>query len=421
MHSCGKSARVKRDTRIQVATAQANGRDSTPLRYPFRTLGVRFAEFFWAKNEYDSTLMDLNIFFFFNISFLLLRAFKSRIFELASTGPTRLPNNRLLPITYYVGNKVCARGNRFPYIVAGPFYCYLYSSLFLVLYFPNVDFEQSFTKSEFSLLLADGVEWFHNDVKVDPRQHGRIRYSKKKYVKQGIAFDERRFSSKLPLDLYRNSIAIDPRASDWWTRHQKWLLGDDCQSGLLLPKNCKATRPMTITITRSTLRLFTPRKRKAISQWPKTEKTCPVRTRHPLMTPLGLRRLSATVTYKCPADGIYLFLFFFLWNVYLEFYANFTIDLWAATGYPKPEIVWTKDGGPIKRHLGSAKMQKWSLELEEATTYDSGNCTCTVSNSHGSVSFTFEVLIQGIASIKTRFSFIALYTQRWGIGRWGGA
>ena len=72
----------------------------------------------------------------------------------------------------------------------------------------------------------------------------------------------------------------------------------------------------------------------------------------------------------------------------------------------------TKDGGPIKRHLGSTKMQKWSLELEEATTYDSGNCTCTVSNSHGSVSFTFKLLIQGIASIKTRFSFIALYTQR---------
>ena len=43
-------------------------------------------------------------------------------------------------------------------------------------------------------LAGHGVEWFHNDVKVDPRQHGRIRYSKKKYVKQGIEFDERRFS-----------------------------------------------------------------------------------------------------------------------------------------------------------------------------------------------------------------------------------
>ena len=64
-------------------------------------------------------------------------------------------------------------------------------------------------------------------------------------------------------------------------------------------------------------------------------------------------------------------------------------------GYPKPEITWTKDGEAIKRHLGSAKQQKWSLEFEEATTYDSGNYTCTVSNPHGTISFTFKLLIQG--------------------------
>lgn len=77
-----------------------------------------------------------------------------------------------------------------------------------------------------------------------------------------------------------------------------------------------------------------------------------------------------------------------------------------ATGYPKPVIVWTKDGGPIKRHLGSAKAQKWSLELEDATTYDSGNYTCTVSNAHGSISFTFKLLIQGIVFL---FYFIKLF------------
>lgn len=64
-------------------------------------------------------------------------------------------------------------------------------------------------------------------------------------------------------------------------------------------------------------------------------------------------------------------------------------------GFPKPEIAWTKDGAPIKRHLGTAKMQKWSLELEEATTYDSGNYTCTVTNAHGTASFTYRLLIQG--------------------------
>jgi hypothetical protein len=31
-------------------------------------------------------------------------------------------------------------------------------------------------------LAGHGVEWYHNDVRVDPRQHSRIRYAKKKYV-----------------------------------------------------------------------------------------------------------------------------------------------------------------------------------------------------------------------------------------------
>lgn len=48
-------------------------------------------------------------------------------------------------------------------------------------------------------------------------------------------------------------------------------------------------------------------------------------------------------------------------------------------------------------------MQKWSLELEEATTYDSGNYTCTASNAYGSVSFTYKLLIQG----KPRFFVLA--------------
>lgn len=29
-------------------------------------------------------------------------------------------------------------------------------------------------------LTGHGVEWYHNDVKIDPRQHERIRYMKKK-------------------------------------------------------------------------------------------------------------------------------------------------------------------------------------------------------------------------------------------------
>ena len=87
---------------------------------------------------------------------------------------------------------------------------------------------------------------------------------------------------------------------------------------------------------------------------------------------------------------------FFLLILVLDVFSTSTSD---------DEGRWSDQAAP-----GLDQDAKWSRE--EATTYDSGNCTCTVSNSHGSVSFTFEVLIQGIASIKTRFSFIALYTQR---------
>ena len=113
----------------------------------------------------------------------------------------------------------------------------------------------------------------------------------------------------------------------------------------------------------------------------------------------------STVTYKCPAEGISN-------NIYVfPRVSRWPFVCPPATGYPKPEIVWTKDGGPIKRHLGSAKLQKWSLELEEATTYDSGNYTCTVSNSHGSVSFTFKLLIQGKLLFLSNCLLLDIYTQ----------
>ena len=97
---------------------------------------------------------------------------------------------------------------------------------------------------------------------------------------------------------------------------------------------------------------------------------------------------------------------FEFWILNFEFWIlNFWI-LNFEIGFPKPEITWSKDGGPIERHLGSAKQQKWSLELEEATTYDSGNYTCTVSNDHGTATFTFKLMIQGTSTIINQFKFI---------------
>lgn len=123
----------------------------------------------------------------------------------------------------------------------------------------------------------------------------------------------------------------------------------------------------------------------------------------------------STVTYKCPADGMCYIGSFAFKYIHVPRVSRRPLVCPPATGYPKPEIVWTKDGGPIKRHLGSAKLQKWSLELEEATTYDSGNYTCTVSNSHGSVSFTFKLLIQGKLCFY-QIVYCLIYTQLVAVG-----
>lgn len=110
----------------------------------------------------------------------------------------------------------------------------------------------------------------------------------------------------------------------------------------------------------------------------------------------------STVTYKCPADGKSNY------SSANRDYVGELNNVLAHAGFPKPDIAWTKDGGPIKRHLGSAKMQKWSLELEGATTYDSGNYTCTVTNAHGTVSFTYKLLIQGKTVFFSRFAYVTL-------------
>ncbi|XP_046633062.1 fibroblast growth factor receptor 4-like isoform X1 [Daphnia pulicaria] len=228
-------------------------------------------------------------------------------------------------------------------------------------------------------LAGHGVEWYHNDVRVDPRQHSRIRYAKKKnsititFVESsdGGAWSIRPKSVRLmdpapkmtPWCNFTVIVKMDDDDVDAAAAEelQSDQADDDYHPHLfstpsLHPEEEESDFPMADDDVSGSTTL-------AADGKPQSPSFIRIKKMEAFMS--QVKPAGSTVTYKCPADG-----------------------------YPKPEIVWTKDGGPIKRHLGSAKLQKWSLELEEATTYDSGNYTCTVSNSHGSVSFTFKLLIQ---------------------------
>ncbi|XP_059352290.1 fibroblast growth factor receptor 4-like isoform X2 [Daphnia carinata] len=229
-------------------------------------------------------------------------------------------------------------------------------------------------------LAGNGLEWYHNDVKVKPREHSRIHYAKDKnsisisYVASidGGAWSVRPKRTRLmdpalkmtPWCNFTVIVKMDDDDVDSTAGEelQSDQAGEDYHPHSLFstpslhPEEEESDFPMADDDVSSSTSSDTDGK----PQPPSFIRLKKMETNMSQVKPA-----SSTVTYKCPADG-----------------------------YPKPEIVWTKDGGPIKRHLGSAKTQKWSLELEEATTYDSGNYTCTVSNLHGSVSFTFKLLIQ---------------------------
>lgn len=64
------------------------------------------------------------------------------------------------------------------------------------------------------------------------------------------------------------------------------------------------------------------------------------------------------------------------------------------TGNPTPVMTWSKNGEKTILH-GSLKRSKWSLTLEAIAQQDSGQYTCTASNIHGSLNFTFSLTVQG--------------------------
>lgn len=64
-------------------------------------------------------------------------------------------------------------------------------------------------------------------------------------------------------------------------------------------------------------------------------------------------------------------------------------------GFPTPKITWLKGTLPPKRKSNkNITFHKWSMKLEEVTTADNGNYTCVVSNSEGSINYTFTLEIQ---------------------------
>ncbi|XP_028836443.1 fibroblast growth factor receptor-like 1a [Denticeps clupeoides] len=64
----------------------------------------------------------------------------------------------------------------------------------------------------------------------------------------------------------------------------------------------------------------------------------------------------------------------------------------AASGQPRPDIVWLKDERPLsEREVGEGRQKKWTLSLRGLTPEHSGHYTCRVSNRVGQINATYKV------------------------------
>ena len=64
-----------------------------------------------------------------------------------------------------------------------------------------------------------------------------------------------------------------------------------------------------------------------------------------------------------------------------------------ATGEPKPKIIWSRNGMPLTQIQGIA-VTNYTLTLNELAPQHSGNYTCHVENTWGSINHTFDVRIK---------------------------
>ena len=61
-----------------------------------------------------------------------------------------------------------------------------------------------------------------------------------------------------------------------------------------------------------------------------------------------------------------------------------------ASGYPKPEMMWYKDGVPVSPVF---RLGRWALKFTKALTTDSGNYTCVATNLLGTASHSWNLIV----------------------------
>ncbi|XP_078796428.1 fibroblast growth factor receptor-like 1 isoform X2 [Oryzias latipes] len=64
----------------------------------------------------------------------------------------------------------------------------------------------------------------------------------------------------------------------------------------------------------------------------------------------------------------------------------------AASGNPRPDIIWLKDDRPLtEQEVGEGRQKKWTLSLRNLMPQHSGRYTCRVSNQAGEINATYKV------------------------------
>ncbi|XP_061396241.1 fibroblast growth factor receptor homolog 2 [Musca vetustissima] len=64
-----------------------------------------------------------------------------------------------------------------------------------------------------------------------------------------------------------------------------------------------------------------------------------------------------------------------------------------ATGNPSPNITWTLNDTVIERHIGKVTYKKWSIQMDDAITKDSGVYKCRICNIHGCIEHSTKITI----------------------------